>query len=756
MTPSDRTRTWSATFELAVKVLSVLIVLGNGLSAALVLAAGDARPAGAALLGTMVLTLCAAGAVALLLKKPRATGPVYMCVAAACGGVLLVAFGEPGQVRPGWWVTPLPLLMSALPTLTLPPRRAVAPVAALLLTYVGACLLTAAPDRATYAMVATNGGYLIALPITMGVALWGIRAAMEAYDDLCARRRAGKRRETELRLIDSEAREADRLVHDRVLQALKALSLPIGSIPRELTRRLCGEAVQAFEGQSVLGDSALTQLNPLLAEAADSSGIRVRLRGGPLTVPLDVAEAIAAAAREALLNVRTHAGVETATVDLSRLGSEFRVEITDHGKGFDLDATGNRRGISASIGERMRDIGGQADIRSAAGEGSTVRLTWDVTASSGQHLTLPLALIDGLIRTFVLAATPCIVMAVWLALWEAPHLRDSAWPTIVTGVAAVVWTVAAVLLLRGAAVTRWALAPGWLAVVAAWVGGAALQPGTTEGGDYWLAGALCPLLLLAVFFRPLRESLPAAVALVGVVVAWVMVVGGGPRGEAILAPTLAAAVLPIASAYLVRCLIDHLQAQAASETRRIERVGLRVARLRLRAAARQERATRLSEHALPLCRAAAAGQVDVDDPATRGAARALDGEIRDALELAAPPPAGVRCALRTLRRHGWQVDLRGAASDACADGMQQLLEAVPATVTPGQLSLRVAEGPDAVMSLTATAVPGSAELRDAWAALDTSTDVQMSHDAEATRWRIVLYSQEAGLPHRTVNMELRA
>ncbi|MGC7098331.1 sensor histidine kinase [Amycolatopsis lurida] len=99
----------------------------------------------------------------------------------------------------------------------------------------------------------------------------------------------------------------------------------------------------------------------------------------PQRLPLrfDVASAIAGAAREALNNVRRHAGTDRATVRLHGDPSALRVEIADEGRGFTVTgATATRRGLRESVHGRMNRIGGAATVTSAEGAGTVVRLVW--------------------------------------------------------------------------------------------------------------------------------------------------------------------------------------------------------------------------------------------------------------------------------------------------------------------------------------------------------------------------------------------
>jgi signal transduction histidine kinase len=79
--------------------------------------------------------------------------------------------------------------------------------------------------------------------------------------------------------------------------------------------------------------------------------------------------------REALSNVGRHAGATTVRLTLRRTPTGALLEIDDDGTGFDvtvLDGTGN--GLR-NIRERARAMGGDLDLVSSSGEGTTLRVS---------------------------------------------------------------------------------------------------------------------------------------------------------------------------------------------------------------------------------------------------------------------------------------------------------------------------------------------------------------------------------------------
>ncbi len=81
------------------------------------------------------------------------------------------------------------------------------------------------------------------------------------------------------------------------------------------------------------------------------------------------------AAREAVTNAAKHAGTGKVDVYAEVTADAVDVFVRDRGTGFEFDAIADDRyGVRNSIIDRMQRHGGQAEIRSAPGEGTEVRL----------------------------------------------------------------------------------------------------------------------------------------------------------------------------------------------------------------------------------------------------------------------------------------------------------------------------------------------------------------------------------------------
>jgi signal transduction histidine kinase len=96
-----------------------------------------------------------------------------------------------------------------------------------------------------------------------------------------------------------------------------------------------------------------------------------------LTAPAGVCGALCGSVREALTNIARHAGPATARVRVAGEAGRVAVEVTDDGVGVAPDTVPpNRFGVSGSIVERMALVGGRAEVSSAPGRGTVVRLEW--------------------------------------------------------------------------------------------------------------------------------------------------------------------------------------------------------------------------------------------------------------------------------------------------------------------------------------------------------------------------------------------
>lgn len=214
------------------------------------------------------------------------------------------------------------------------------------------------------------------------------------------------------------------LIHDRVLATLLSAGRAADAEQQQAAARSALDALEALAQQREAGDLALTateltwQLQGLVRDldpdtqfsyeiddsvpAATASARQVpprwqrllqRRREQPAPalaprqdtdgrVPAEVADAIIAAALEALRNSLRHAtraaGVTTRAVHVRSHGGRLQVTVLDDGVGFDPQRVDTSRlGIAGSIHGRMSAVGGTTRIVSVPGQGTRVALDWD-------------------------------------------------------------------------------------------------------------------------------------------------------------------------------------------------------------------------------------------------------------------------------------------------------------------------------------------------------------------------------------------
>jgi two-component system sensor histidine kinase UhpB len=208
------------------------------------------------------------------------------------------------------------------------------------------------------------------------------------------RRRSGQ---LAMRAQEEERRRLARDLHDEVNQALTAILLRLEALAQDTPpqraaelaelKRLVNQAMEELLNlarqlrPSALDDHGLlpaveTQLRRFSAR----TGIDVRLNSdGDLDdLPEVVQTAIYRVAQEALTNVTRHAGASLVELELEEQAGGAELRVRDDGGGFDPAVvargdTGSGLGL-VGMAERARLVGGELDVRSAPGGGTTITL----------------------------------------------------------------------------------------------------------------------------------------------------------------------------------------------------------------------------------------------------------------------------------------------------------------------------------------------------------------------------------------------
>ncbi|SCG51600.1 sensor histidine kinase [Micromonospora coxensis] len=186
-------------------------------------------------------------------------------------------------------------------------------------------------------------------------------------------------------LVARAAREAERRqnrdLHDTVLSTLTMVGL--GAVPDDspaLRRRAAADlrtlvGLVGDDGTSPTGPVSLDAWLRAVVEARTELSPQVEL--APCVAPAEVARALADATAAALANVVRHAPDAAVTVRLSRTGETVLVEVVDDGPGFDpATVPTHRYGLRESIRARTAEVGGRAEVTSAPGRGTRIRMEW--------------------------------------------------------------------------------------------------------------------------------------------------------------------------------------------------------------------------------------------------------------------------------------------------------------------------------------------------------------------------------------------
>jgi signal transduction histidine kinase len=187
---------------------------------------------------------------------------------------------------------------------------------------------------------------------------------------------------------DQERRRLERNIHDGAQQQLVALAVKLRlaeklagkEAPRvvDLLASLRGETQTALED---LRDLARGIYPPLLVDKGLAAALDAQARKVPVPVDVDAdgigrypQEAEAAAyfcVLEALQNMTKYAEASRAVVRLAEENGELVFQIEDDGGGFDPETTPPGSGLQ-NMADRLEALGGNLEVRSAPGEGTTV------------------------------------------------------------------------------------------------------------------------------------------------------------------------------------------------------------------------------------------------------------------------------------------------------------------------------------------------------------------------------------------------
>jgi signal transduction histidine kinase len=219
----------------------------------------------------------------------------------------------------------------------------------------------------------------------------GLRAAQERYRLLA--RRLLEQQEHERGVL---ARE----LHDQLGQALVAISLNLDAIKGELSpasRARVPEIMQIIEKMidqvrtlafelrpSTLDDFGLVEaLRSLVARHGERTGVRASFTATPTDVraPAEIETACFRIVQEGLSNIVRHARARHVEVTLTAQDAVLEARVRDDGVGFNVERRRTGLGL-VGMSERAEFAGGDLDIESAPGTGTTLRARFPLLATT--------------------------------------------------------------------------------------------------------------------------------------------------------------------------------------------------------------------------------------------------------------------------------------------------------------------------------------------------------------------------------------
>lgn len=214
-----------------------------------------------------------------------------------------------------------------------------------------------------------------------------------AFLRMMRRLEAERRRSSSAALAAQEEERARvaRDLHDQVNQSLTGVLLRLEATRSEAPPELEAEIDETSRLAHQAMDELLTVARQLRPTALDDLGLRAAIAGlieqldlpgltatfdcpdDPTGLDPDVQLVIYRVSQEAIGNAVRHSGASRIGVRLAREGDRFGLAVTDDGSGFTFDQARSGLGLGG-MRERAILVGGEIDIESRPGHGTTVKL----------------------------------------------------------------------------------------------------------------------------------------------------------------------------------------------------------------------------------------------------------------------------------------------------------------------------------------------------------------------------------------------
>lgn len=289
----------------------------------------------------------------------------------------LCAWGDVHEPATLAWAMLLGGSGSATAAITLPRLHVLGVVALLMVTHlIGYRAVGTSP-----AVIAGHLNALVSSAVMAWAFTWYLLRQGRLLDGANARALAAEAHKARY----AERLEHHRALHDTVLATLTTLASGAVDANAPEVRERCAREASYLRRliQQTAEEVHHREIGTALEDAVgcvEGLQLRVTAQYHDLPrVPPEVAAALGDAVREALNNVRRHAGTGhaylTATGDPDGRGGAL-VTVVDRGPGFDPGRHRPGLGLRGSVHDRMAEVGGRATVDTAPGEGVRVELRW--------------------------------------------------------------------------------------------------------------------------------------------------------------------------------------------------------------------------------------------------------------------------------------------------------------------------------------------------------------------------------------------
>mgnify|MGYP001407093523 CR=1 FL=1 len=529
---------------------------------------------------------------------------------------------------------------------------------------------------------------LLVLVINPSAVIIGVALLTDAIGRLSATADASQQQRARASVEEAlaeERRRLDSIVHDEVMTTLvNATMAGTERDPQlvEQARHAIAQLEQAGETDAERAPVTVEHLGWLITDQVTSlvPGAQAEIDVSDLTlqVPATVAGAIGQASREVAKNIARHADANQISIRIDDAGvAGVRVTISDNGVGFDPETVpSDRFGLKLSVTERMASVGGRAEIRSAPGGGTRVRLVWRTPPAAILRRPRQRRAADPdapmpQIETRVLGGLISLLIGLHFVLgWTSLDAVTTTWPVFAAQGLAAVATWLALRRLHTSELSR----PAAIVVVllltgTTWFVQSVLPMGRWPGYATWHSSVVM-VLLIVLLFR--RQALIAWAGVVMFVIAsswWAYSHGLGVRE---VAQVSFGPVTWMVVAQLVHRWLLEIGARVTQDRRSVEEANLAIARSYSHLVLRDLWLSQLRTQVGPLLQRLADPEVELTQ-ADLAACATLERRLRDGLRAANLLTDGTQDIIESARARGVEVNLVDSRGSVLPDAVRRAL-----------------------------------------------------------------------------------